>query len=197
MQLEWEGAAGIFWQLVYQVLYFVWFTEKCDSICLRSGTEEVSHFYKFQKRTLCSNQCVWKACSFFYFSLFYQLVLARVTRVLANRLITFLLLKWSVESSTLFELFKMRLKHTGLSKYLPLEFLLINYLLQPWLVCWHQWCQYFPLVLLLSLQETLFSMLVEITERAMAHCGSQEVLIVGGVGCKYIWNDQLQLILKY
>lgn len=34
------------------------------------------------------------------------------------------------------------------------------------------------------LQETLFAMLVEITERAMAHCGSQEVLIVGGVGCK-------------
>ncbi|XP_041436158.1 probable tRNA N6-adenosine threonylcarbamoyltransferase [Xenopus laevis] len=33
-------------------------------------------------------------------------------------------------------------------------------------------------------EETLFSMLVEITERAMAHCGSQEVLIVGGVGCK-------------
>lgn len=27
-------------------------------------------------------------------------------------------------------------------------------------------------------------MLVEITERAMAHCGSKEVLIVGGVGCK-------------
>ena len=35
-----------------------------------------------------------------------------------------------------------------------------------------------------SLQETLFAMLVEITERAMAHIGSQEVLIVGGVGCK-------------
>lgn len=29
-------------------------------------------------------------------------------------------------------------------------------------------------------------MLVEITERAMAHCSSQEVLIVGGVGCKSI-----------
>ena len=28
----------------------------------------------------------------------------------------------------------------------------------------------------------------EITERAMAHCGSQEVLIVGGVGC----NERLQ-----
>lgn len=39
------------------------------------------------------------------------------------------------------------------------------------------------------LQETVFSMLVEITERAMAHCGSQEVLIVGGVGCKYITDS--------
>lgn len=34
-----------------------------------------------------------------------------------------------------------------------------------------------------SLQETLFAMLVETTERAMAHIGSSEVLIVGGVGC--------------
>uniref|UniRef100_H2YKF0 N(6)-L-threonylcarbamoyladenine synthase n=1 Tax=Ciona savignyi TaxID=51511 RepID=H2YKF0_CIOSA len=34
-----------------------------------------------------------------------------------------------------------------------------------------------------SLQETVFAMLVEITERAMAHCNSSEVLIVGGVGC--------------
>ena len=34
-----------------------------------------------------------------------------------------------------------------------------------------------------SLQETMFAMLVEITERAMAHVGSNEVLIVGGVGC--------------
>jgi N6-L-threonylcarbamoyladenine synthase len=36
-----------------------------------------------------------------------------------------------------------------------------------------------------SLQETVFAMLVEITERAMAHIGSEEVLIVGGVGCGY------------
>lgn len=35
-----------------------------------------------------------------------------------------------------------------------------------------------------SLQETVFAMLVEITERAMAHIGSKEVLIVGGVGCE-------------
>lgn len=34
-----------------------------------------------------------------------------------------------------------------------------------------------------SLQETVFAMLVEITERAMAHVGRSDVLIVGGVGC--------------
>jgi N6-L-threonylcarbamoyladenine synthase len=34
-----------------------------------------------------------------------------------------------------------------------------------------------------SLQETVFAMLTETTERAMAHTGSQEALIVGGVGC--------------
>lgn len=39
-----------------------------------------------------------------------------------------------------------------------------------------------------SLQETIFAMLVEITERAMAHCNHNEVLIVGGVGC----NKRLQ-----
>lgn len=39
-----------------------------------------------------------------------------------------------------------------------------------------------------SLQETVFAMLVETTERAMAHCGQKEVLIVGGVGC----NERLQ-----
>src|SRR5271154_6184610 len=39
-----------------------------------------------------------------------------------------------------------------------------------------------PADLCFSLQETVFAMLVEITERAMAHVGSKEVLIVGGVG---------------
>nr|WCZ58523.1 tRNA N6-adenosine threonylcarbamoyltransferase [Andalucia godoyi] len=43
-----------------------------------------------------------------------------------------------------------------------------------------------------SLQETLFSMLVEITERAMAHCMKREVLIVGGVGC----NERLQEMMQ-
>ena len=40
-----------------------------------------------------------------------------------------------------------------------------------------------PADLCFSLQETVFAMLVEITERAMAHIGSKEVLMVGGVGC--------------
>ena len=34
-----------------------------------------------------------------------------------------------------------------------------------------------------SVQETVFAMLTEITERCMAHCESSEVLIVGGVAC--------------
>ncbi|CAG9532820.1 unnamed protein product [Cercopithifilaria johnstoni] len=43
-----------------------------------------------------------------------------------------------------------------------------------------------------SLQETVFAMLVEITERAMAHCSSNEVLIVGGVGS----NKRLQAMMS-
>ena len=43
-----------------------------------------------------------------------------------------------------------------------------------------------------SLQETIFAMLVEITERAMAHTGASTVLIVGGVGC----NKRLQLMMQ-
>jgi len=42
-----------------------------------------------------------------------------------------------------------------------------------------------------SLQETIFAMLVEITERAMAHICSKEVLIVGGVGS----NERLQQMM--
>lgn len=42
------------------------------------------------------------------------------------------------------------------------------------------------------LQETLFAMLVEITERAMAHCDKKDVLIVGGVGC----NERLQEMMR-
>lgn len=48
-----------------------------------------------------------------------------------------------------------------------------------------------PADLCFSLQETVFAMLVEITERAMAHVGSSQVLIVGGVGC----NERLQQMM--
>lgn len=43
-----------------------------------------------------------------------------------------------------------------------------------------------------SAQETIFSMLVEGTERCMSFAGSSEVLIVGGVGC----NERLQEMMK-
>ncbi|RAL40282.1 hypothetical protein DM860_006352 [Cuscuta australis] len=49
-----------------------------------------------------------------------------------------------------------------------------------------------PADLCYSLQETLFAMLVEITERAMAHCDKKDVLIVGGVGC----NERLQGMMR-
>lgn len=47
-----------------------------------------------------------------------------------------------------------------------------------------------------SLQETVFAMLVEITERAMAHCGTNEVLIVGGVGCNKRLQDMMEIMAK-
>ncbi|KAG5518952.1 hypothetical protein PMAC_002483 [Pneumocystis sp. 'macacae'] len=47
-----------------------------------------------------------------------------------------------------------------------------------------------------SLQENIFSMLVEITERAMAHVGSDEVLIVGGVGCNKRLQEMMMLMAQ-
>jgi N6-L-threonylcarbamoyladenine synthase len=35
-------------------------------------------------------------------------------------------------------------------------------------------------------------MLVEVTERAMSHCESKEVIVVGGVGC----NVRLQIMIE-
>jgi N6-L-threonylcarbamoyladenine synthase len=49
-----------------------------------------------------------------------------------------------------------------------------------------------PEDLCFSLQETLFAMLIETTERAMAHTNTKDVLIVGGVGC----NRRLQEMMK-
>ena len=50
-----------------------------------------------------------------------------------------------------------------------------------------------PADLCFSLQETVFAMLVEITERAMAHVNSQDVLIVGGVGCNMRLQEMMQV----
>jgi N6-L-threonylcarbamoyladenine synthase len=47
-----------------------------------------------------------------------------------------------------------------------------------------------------SLQETVYAMLVEITERAMAHVGSNQVLIVGGVGCNERLQDMMGIMAK-
>ena len=47
-----------------------------------------------------------------------------------------------------------------------------------------------------SLQEVAFSMLVEITERAVAHTQSDTVLIVGGVGCNQRLQDMMQDMLR-
>eukprot|EP00934_Nitzschia_sp_Nitz4_P004068 Nitzschia sp. Nitz4//scaffold18_size181773//159054//160226//NITZ4_001940-RA/size181773-processed-gene-0.247-mRNA-1//-1//CDS//3329540086//4058//frame0 len=52
-----------------------------------------------------------------------------------------------------------------------------------------------PEDLCLSLQETLFAMLVECTERAMAHTGVKEVLIVGGVGCNKRLQEMMGLMV--
>ncbi|CAG9560918.1 unnamed protein product [Danaus chrysippus] len=56
--------------------------------------------------------------------------------------------------------------------------------------------EYTPEDLCYSLQETVFAMLVEITERAMAHCGSEEVLLVGGVGCNERLQDMMEIMCK-
>jgi N6-L-threonylcarbamoyladenine synthase len=53
-----------------------------------------------------------------------------------------------------------------------------------------------PEDLCFSLQETVFAMLVEITERAMAHVGSNQVLIVGGVGCNERVQEMMGIMAK-
>lgn len=47
-----------------------------------------------------------------------------------------------------------------------------------------------------SLQETIFAMLVETTERAMAHTKSNEVMVVGGVGCNLRLQEMLQIMAE-
>nr|NVI71507.1 putative tRNA N6-adenosine threonylcarbamoyltransferase [Cucujiformia] len=53
---------------------------------------------------------------------------------------------------------------------------------------------YTPEDLCYSLQEIVFAMLVETTERALAHVGAKEVLIVGGVGCNLRLQEMMQIM---
>ncbi|KAK9916662.1 hypothetical protein WJX75_005477 [Coccomyxa subellipsoidea] len=53
-----------------------------------------------------------------------------------------------------------------------------------------------PADLCFSLQETVFAMLVEITERAMAHCNAPDVLIVGGVGCNLRLQEMMAIMVS-
>ena len=47
-----------------------------------------------------------------------------------------------------------------------------------------------------SLQETCFAMLVEVTERALAHTGKNEVLLVGGVAANKRMQEMLGIMCK-
>ncbi|KAG1335329.1 putative tRNA N6-adenosine threonylcarbamoyltransferase [Cocos nucifera] len=49
-----------------------------------------------------------------------------------------------------------------------------------------------PADLCYSLQETVFAMLVEITEQAMAHCDKKDILVVGCIGS----NERLQEMMR-
>ena len=47
-----------------------------------------------------------------------------------------------------------------------------------------------------SLQETMFSMMVEVTERALAHCDKNEVLLIGGVAANQRFCEMLDIMCK-
>nr|NVI71589.1 putative tRNA N6-adenosine threonylcarbamoyltransferase [Cucujiformia] len=55
---------------------------------------------------------------------------------------------------------------------------------------------YTPEDLCFSLQETVFAMLVETTERALAHIAAKEVLIVGGVGCNLRLQEMMRIMCQ-
>ncbi len=47
-----------------------------------------------------------------------------------------------------------------------------------------------------SVQETVFAMLVEVAERAMAHCGKDELVLGGGVACNKRLQEMARLMCK-
>lgn len=61
---------------------------------------------------------------------------------------------------------------------------------------WFNKENYTPADLCMSIQETMFAMLVETVERAMALTNSKEVLLVGGVGCNERLQEMMDLMAK-
>jgi N6-L-threonylcarbamoyladenine synthase len=47
-----------------------------------------------------------------------------------------------------------------------------------------------------SMQETVFAMLVEVSERALAHTGKKELLLGGGVGCNKRLQEMCEIMCK-
>lgn len=47
-----------------------------------------------------------------------------------------------------------------------------------------------------SMQETVFAMLIETAERAMAHCGKKELLLGGGVACNSRLKEMAEIMCK-
>ena len=47
-----------------------------------------------------------------------------------------------------------------------------------------------------SLQETTFAMLLEVAERAMAHCNKKELLLGGGVACNTVLQEKSKIMCK-
>jgi len=47
-----------------------------------------------------------------------------------------------------------------------------------------------------SLQETVFAMLVEVSERAMAHCGKDELVLGGGVACNKRLREMCRIMCE-
>jgi len=47
-----------------------------------------------------------------------------------------------------------------------------------------------------SLQETIFAMMVEVTERAMAHCDKEELVLGGGVACNKRFQEMCRIMCK-
>ena len=47
-----------------------------------------------------------------------------------------------------------------------------------------------------SLQEVVYAMLVEVSERALAHCDKNELLLGGGVACSKILQEKARIMCE-